>query len=160
MHSVLHQWAVDWGYPAHAIHDLLVRLGMGFEPPQSTGMDGWSEAAVQNRVRLDAAKKGIICWRNNVGAWHDPDTRSFVRYGLANDTAQLNKNVKSGDLIGINPVFITPAHLGQTIGQFWSRECKEFGWRYTGVGREPAQQKWAQIVLSKGGDATFTTGAI
>lgn len=160
MLSTMHQWAVDWGYPAHAIHDLLTRLGMGFEPIQKLGMDGWSEAAVQNRVRLDAAKQGTISWRNNSGAWHDPETGSFVRYGLANDTAQLNKVVKSSDLIGIKPELITPQHVGHTLGVFWARECKPVGWRYTGVGREPAQQKFGQIVIAKGGDFSFTTGAI
>lgn len=159
MHSALHQWAIDWQLSPNAVLDLLSRLGMGFEPNTFAELEGWSESAVQNKVRLDAGKVGILAWRNNVGALPDASGR-WVRYGLCNDTKGLNDKIKSADLIGIKPTVITLSHVGQTIGQFWSREVKEYGWKFTGTEREIAQQKWAQIVISKGGDAAFTTGAI
>lgn len=159
MIDIVHKWASDWRFDPYAVLDLLDRLGMGFEPRQTIEFEGMSEAAVSQRVRLEAANAGILAYRNNVGAYEN-DAGQWVRYGLCNDTPALNKKVKSADLIGIKPVFITPAHLGMTIGQFWSREVKEYGWRYTGAGREVAQQKWAQIITSKGGDAAFTTGSI
>lgn len=159
MHSTIHQWASDWGIAAHVALDLMARLGAGFEPGQVSGVDGWSEAAIQNKVRLDAAKAGVIAWRNNVGALQD-STGRFVRYGLCNDSAELNRKIKSSDLIGINPVLIKPDHVGSIIGQFWAREVKEHGWRYTGTEHEKAQAKYGQIVLSKGGCFKFTTGEV
>lgn len=119
--------------------------------------DSPSEAYVQSCVRLEAARKGLKLWRNNVGAL--PDARGVpVRYGLANDSAQLNKEVKSGDLIGWRPVLISPAHVGSTIAQFVSRECKRPDWKYSGDDRERAQLRWAQAVQADGGDACFVTG--
>jgi len=159
MHSIVHQWATDWGVPQHAAVDLMCRLGLGFEPTTFVELEGWSESAIQSKVRLDAAKAGILPWRNNVGALQD-DTGRVVRYGLCNDTEQLNESVKSSDLIGINPVLIKPEHVGTIIGQFWAREVKEYGWKYTGTAHEVAQAKFGQIVLSKGGDFKFTCGSI
>lgn len=159
MFDILHRWAADWGFSAHAILDLLARLGMGYEPPQRAEVDGWSEDAISHKLRLDAAKAGILAYRNNVGALAD-DTGRFVRFGLCNDTAALNKQIKSGDLIGIKPVLITQSHVGYTIGQFWSREVKKYDWVYKGTAHEIAQQKWIEIITSRGGDAAFSTGAL
>lgn len=159
MINILHRWAIDNRVPTNVVHDLLVRLGMGFDMLGDKEMIGFSEAAVQNAVRLDAAKVGIISWRNNVGALEDATGR-WVRYGLCNDTKQLNENIKSADLIGIKPTLVTPQLVGHTLGVFWSREVKEYGWKFTGTKHELAQQKWAQLVTKLGGDAAFTTGAI
>lgn len=159
MHSTVHQWAIEWGVPAHAAVDLMARLGMGFEPTQFAELEGWSESAIQSKVRLDAAKSGMLLWRNNVGALMD-DTGRMLRYGLCNDTKELNKKIKSSDLIGINEVLITPQHVGTIMGQFVAREVKEYGWRYTGDQHEVAQAKFGQIVIAKGGDFKFTTGEI
>jgi hypothetical protein len=70
----------------------------------------------------------------------------------------MNRSLKSADLIGIQPVLITPAHVGCVIGQFVSREVKRPGWRYRGSDREQAQKAWADLVNSLGGNAAFTTG--
>lgn len=150
MHDVLHQWASEWGFSQHAVLDLLTRLGMGFEPERFAELEGWSEAAIQNKVRLDAVKSGVLLWRNNVGALPD-ETGRIVRYGLCNDSKEMNKRVKSADLIGITSELITPAHVGRTLGIFTGYEVKEYGWKYTGTAHEQAQAKFGQIVLSKGG---------
>lgn len=142
-----------------AVLDLLTRLGMGFEPQRFAELEGWSESAIQNKVRIDAGKVGILAWRNNVGALPDATGR-IVRYGLCNDTKEMNKRIKSSDLVGIKPTLITQTMVGQTFGQAWFREVKEYGWKYTGTAHEEAQSKFGQIVIAKGGDWAFTTGAI
>jgi hypothetical protein len=116
-----------------------------------------SEASTSAIVRLEASRKGLRLWRNNVGAAMT-DTGSFIRFGLANETAQMNKQIKSADLIGIRPVLITPEHVGRVIGQFVSRECKRPDWKWRGDEREQAQWRWAEIVASLGGDALIVTG--
>jgi len=115
-----------------------------------------SEQSIQNLVRLEASDKGARLWRNNVGAIRTE--KSYMRYGLANESTHVNKIVKSADLIGIRPVKITEQHIGCTIGQFLSREIKPQGWKYLGNEREQAQLKWAELVLSLGGDACFAIG--
>lgn len=156
--SVLHQWAIAHGVSLAAIQDLQIRLGV-LTLPASAEVSGpaKSEAWAQSAVRLEASQKGAKLWRNNVGALQDKRGR-LVRYGLANDSAELNDAIKSADLIGWRPVLITPAHVGHTIGQFVSREIKEPGWQYTGADREPAQLAWANAVNAAGGDARFATG--
>jgi len=151
--SSLHEWAADWGISHAALIDLRQRLS-GDDLPSKPGV---SEAAVQSQVRLEASRKGCRLFRNQVGAMYDA-TGGFVRFGLANDTHQMNLRIKSADLIGIRPVIITPAHVGTVIGQFLSRECKEGGWRYRGDKHEEAQMAWAQLITTLGGDAKFCNG--
>lgn len=116
-----------------------------------------SESGISSDIRLEASQLGYRLWRNNVGAAHT-STGQFIRFGLANDSTQLNRVIKSADLIGIRPILITPAHVGMTIGQFISREVKKPSWKYTGTERERAQLAWAELVNSLGGDACFTIG--
>lgn len=117
-----------------------------------------NESTVQAQVRLLASTQGWRLWRNNVGVLID--SRGVpVRFGLANDSKQVNSQVKSGDLIGIRPVLITPDMVGRTIGQFASRECKRSGWVFNpNDARDVAQMCWIDVVSSLGGDAKFTTG--
>jgi len=124
-----------------------------------------SEAFVQSVIRLEAGREpGLRLWRNNVGVLRDLTGRP-VRYGLANDTAELNRVIKSGDLIGWRAVLITPEMVGRTIAQFVSRECKPEGWtpapptNRAKFAHEKAQRKWADLVNAAGGDARFATGA-
>jgi hypothetical protein len=152
---MLREWANAWGIPMAAIVDLEQRVGL--HAMQGEVSEQKSEAWVQSAVRLEAAQCGVLLWRNNVGALKDNSGR-LVRYGLANDTKQYNQSLKSGDLIGIRPVLVTPAHVGKTIGQFVSRECKEQGWTYSGTERELAQLAWANLINTKGGDAAFAAG--
>ena len=148
-------WAARWGVHPNAMAELQQRmLGLDGTPGAVTGK---SEAAVQSQVRLEASRKGGRLWRNNVGAGYAEDG-SFMRWGLANDSAQVNKVIKSADLIGLRPVLIEPKHVGLVIGQFVSREVKAAGWRYTGTDREVAQLNWTTLVNTLGGDAAFATG--
>lgn len=155
---ILTEWARTWAVSDSALADLrarLIAMDSGGPPPVA----GKSEAAVQAGVRLEASKKGMRVWRNNVGAVHDTDTDTHLRYGLANDSPQVNKVIKSGDLIGIRPRIIQPGDVGHLIGQFVSFECKRGDWKWGNTERERAQGNWASLVLSLGGDARFVTGA-
>ena len=115
------------------------------------------ERDIQNLVRLEASRKGLRLWRNNVGAAYMRDG-TFLRYGLANETKAMNETIKSSDLIGIRRIVITPDLVGYTIGQFTSREVKHSEWLYTGTPHEKAQKAWNDLILSFGGDAAFATG--
>jgi len=149
----LNQWAIKWNVPFEAVEDLRRELGISvFEPSPQLGE---SEAAIQTRVRLEASRNGCRLWRNNLGATMD-DKGNFIRYGLANESKQMNQYIKSHDLIGIRPVRITQPMVGCLIGQFLSREIKPSNWHYAGTPREVAQLKWGELILSLGGDAAFT----
>ncbi len=154
---ILTEWAATWGVTGAALADLRGRLtGLDAQPALPTA--GASEAAVQARVRLEATRKGMRVWRNNCGAVHDAETGTHLRYGLANDSPQVNAVIKSADLIGIRPRIIQPGDVGQLIGQFVSFECKHAGWKWGNSERERAQGNWAALVLSLGGDARFVSG--
>ena len=101
---------------------------------------------------------GMRLWRNNVGAFHDEAKGIHVRFGLANDSKQVNSVIKSGDLIGIRPRVITLGDVGATLGQFVSLECKNAHWKYRGTEHERAQEAWAALVMSLGGIARFVSG--
>ena len=157
MSPAVYQWAVRHGVTMAALQELAGIFGMqgGHELPPE--IKGTSEAAVQAAVRLEAARKGVRLFRNNVGALID--SRGVpVRYGLANESKQVNEVMKSADLIGWRPLLIEPRHVGTVVAQFVSRECKHPTWHYTGGDREPAQLAWAQLVTAGGGDAAFCTG--
>lgn len=152
--SNLYQWAIQWGIPREAIADLRQRMGIdGLETIVDTGDENYAAKI----MRLDAASQGSILWRNNVGAYQD-DRGVFIRYGLANESKQMNKKVKSSDYIGIRPVLITQDMVGHTFGQFVARETKRPDWSYSGSPREVAQAKFMEIVIGYGGDACFSVG--
>lgn len=148
----LTQWAIKWGVPIEAVQDLKREFGLVNTDPEFK--TGESEAAIQTRIRLEATRKGCRVWRNNVGGTYTEEG-SFLRYGLANDSKQMNDSIKSSDLIGIRPVLITQSHVGQVIGQFIAREVKAANWGYSGTKREEAQLKFLNLVASLGGDAAF-----
>ena len=157
MSPAVYQWAARHGVSLQALAELQAVFGMqgGHDLPPE--VKGTSEAAVQAAVRLEAARKGVRLFRNNVGAL--VDSRGVpVRYGLANESKQVNEVMKSADLIGWRPLLIEPRHVGTVVAQFVSRECKHPTWHYTGGDREPAQLAWAQLVTAGGGDAAFCTG--
>lgn len=150
----LEAWAIRHRIPAAALAELRAIL---LPPDVGVAVPGTSEAAVQTQVRLEASRLGGRLFRNNVGAGVLQDG-SFVRWGLCNDSAQLNKIVKSSDLCGIIPVTITPAHVGSTFGRFLCREVKEAGWKWRGTEREVAQARWIEMINALGGDAGFAAG--
>lgn len=116
-----------------------------------------NEAAVQTHARLEFAKIGPA-WRNNSGACYDTTGR-LIRYGLGNDSAQLNRVIKSSDLIGITPVTAYLQSSGWvTLGVFTALEVKESGWSFRpGDERAVAQAKFHEIVREVGGFAGFVT---
>lgn len=140
----LNDWAERNLVSAHALAELMHILGAP-EPDRRGAKDG-SEAAAVALVRLDAGRRGIRLWRNNVGAGHLKDG-SFIRWGLANESAAMNAVFKSSDMIGIAP-----------DGRFVAREVKHAGWHYGGTPREVAQLRFIQLINSLGGDAAFATG--
>ena len=121
-------------------------------------MSGHSESNIQARTRLAAVCKKWRLWRNNRGAGK-MESGNYVRYGLANDTPELNKKLKSGDLIGWRPVVITPDMVGKVLAQFVSVECKEEDWTPPPLNTRDeaaaAQYRWADLVNREGGYAIF-----
>jgi hypothetical protein len=154
---ILDEWARTWAVSDSALADLKARV-LNLDGGLPGFVLGTSEAAVQSAVRVEASRAGLRLFRNNVGAFTDPASGSFVRYGLANDSASVNKVLKSADLIGIRPRIIQPQDVGSRFGQFVSFECKRSGWAMGNSDRERAQLNWATFVLSMGGDARFITG--
>ena len=151
------EWAHRYNISTAALNELMaISNGLLTDVPPP-GKNTPSEAWVQSAVRLEAARAGIKMFRNNVGAAQDATGR-VIRYGLANDSKQMNAVIKSGDLIGIRPIEIKPHHVGTIIGQFISRECKKAGWKWSGDAHELAQQNWCDIINANGGDATFCNG--
>lgn len=109
-----------------------------------------------DKIRLEASKRGIYLFRNNSGAFHATDGR-FVRFGLANDSERINKNLKSGDLIGFIPVTITPEMVGEKIAIFASIEIKKYDHEIkSNSSRVKAQKAWVELVKCNGGFSIMT----
>ena len=154
----LYAWASRWNVSREAVADLQRMFGMeGTVTTHIAAPALRDEGAVMATIRLEAGRKHIPLWRNNVGALMDSEAR-FVRYGLANDSKAVNDRIKSADLIGIRPISIQPEHVGHVIGQFVSREVKAPGWHFTNTPREQAQLRWIELIQGNGGDACFATG--
>lgn len=114
---------------------LMKELKAILKPEMTIHPGATSEAATQNRLRLNASDYGGYLWRNNNGACVavDKETKQerHIRYGLGNDSKKLNEVFKSSDLIGITPVKIYDYHVGRTMGIFTAIECKKPGWHLT-----------------------------
>lgn len=152
---MIDDWARQWGISPAAVADLRNRVGVlaRWEPPTPEAAD-LGEAAVQSRIRQAAPRLGLHLWRNNVGAGRSEEGQ-FMRWGLANDSKQLNEVIKSGDLIGARTRVVTPDMVGSVIAQFLSLEVKRYGWKYTGTPREVAQLNWIDHINAIGGEARF-----
>ena len=148
-------WAKRWGVPAIAVADLRRELGT-LNPAPPPPSSGGSEVAGQSRIRALAPLYGMQLWRNNVGALMD-GRGVPVRYGLANDSKQVNEVFKSSDLIGISNVTITPEMVGEPRGQFVAFECKHGAWKYSDTARERAQLAFIKVILAYGGRAKCIT---
>lgn len=158
----LEEWAVRWRIPPQAFAEL-ADCSIVTPGPDVSGSHK-TEAYVMSAVRLEAPRRGVYLWRNNVGAGANVQLKELcdvcrdkarrpIRWGLGNDSKQVNEVFKSGDLIGGRPLLIQPHHVGYRVMQFVSRECKREDWVYTGTKEENAQLAWATLVNSLGGDA-------
>lgn len=152
MSITLYSWAQRHGVSREALQELVQYVA-----PPVKAEQGQSEAAVTAAIRLEASRAGCRLFRNNVGACKD-ETGRMIRYGLMNESAQMNKTIKSSDLIGIRPVLVGPQHMGTTIGQFVAREVKAGSWKWGGTDREVAQMRFIDMVNSLGGDAAMVNG--
>ena len=150
------EWATKHGISDAAMADLHAMLGAA-DAGSAEALSEGSETRVQSLIRLEASRVGARLWRNNVGAGK-LDNGSFLRWGLCNDSAAMNKRIKSADLIGIRKRFIRQADVGSHVGQFIAREIKHPGWVFKGTEREQAQLAFLGLVTSLGGDARFATG--
>lgn len=149
---LLDKWAQCWGVHPQALVELKNIFMSISTDPEISGAGG--ETELQTRIRLEASRKGMRLFRNNVGGAYML-AGGFLRYGLCNDTKKLNEKIKSSDLIGIKPVKITPDLVGTTIGQFMAREVKTPDWKYRGTEREQAQLRFIELIAALGGDAAF-----
>lgn len=159
--TTLSDWAARW-IPPHQLGEALADLQAVIVPPVYEAPTGLhSEAGAQVAVRLAASRRGILNFRNNTGALPDENGR-WIRFGLANDTPAMNATIKMGDLVGVRSHVVTLADVGRTHGIFWMREVKAPGWKWprTPSARETAQRRGIELVLSRGGDAAFTTGEL
>lgn len=154
---LLNDWAKEFNIPAAAVHALRQKMGIVPDELRYVVEAGASESRVQSQCRLRAAEQGNFLTRNNVGALKD-ERGVPVRYGLMNDTKELNKVIKSADLIGGRSVLITVEMVGSTILQFYSVECKEADWKYSpNCAHTKAQIAWADFINARGGYAIFAT---
>jgi len=114
-----------------------------------------AESAVQTQQRLEAARMGLLLYRNNVGACEDKTGR-LIRYGLANDSAEQNRHIKSSDLIGMTTVVVTSDMIGRRVAVFTAAECKRSDWQFSQADeRACAQLRFHEIVRAAGGFAGF-----
>lgn len=125
-----------------------------------------SEGDTSERIKQAYWQPGKRLFRNSVGALVDKVGR-LVRFGLANDSKQMNELLKSADRIGWTTVLITPEMVWTHVAVFTSVEAKKEGWtppkpgpekihgRITEYGHFAAQKRWADLVNREGGIAGF-----
>jgi len=115
-----------------------------------------SESNIQAKIRLQAARDGVWLMKNSSGALKNANGR-MIRFGLGHDSAVVNKQLKSSDLVGIIPLLIEQRHVGMTIGRFVAVEVKGPEFRGSAGGDEhvQAQAAWQELVRQWGGAAGF-----
>lgn len=158
--SQLHDW-----FNRHDVSDAaraeFIQL-FGFTPDTPVELTGKNEAYVQSTIRLAAPTAGYLLGRNNNGAL--PDERGVpVRYGWLNDTAQLNKVCKTGDLLGCQSGWFRDFETLEPVkvAVLAMIECKRAGWKYNPNDKhEVAQLRAINMVAAAGGIAGFSTGQL
>lgn len=120
------------------------------------------EQVAQQNVNARACEWHMKVFRNNSGALLDQDGRP-VRFGLGNISKKFNKEFKSGDLVGVFPIVVTPDMVGHTLGIFVNLECKPLGFKvkaaYPVKSREYGQNNFNNLILQRGGIAGFASSA-
>lgn len=113
-----------------------------------------TEKELQAWVRIHAqSKHRALMMRNNSGVLRNPDTGSHVRFGLGNDSQQINRILKSSDLIGITPV---ECPCGHTYGVFTAFEIKKPGSKSSSRDATYlAQKNFIDTIKRKSGIAGF-----
>ena len=151
---MINAWAVRHGITPEAFHELFEVLRVEQPDRAAHSYPGHSEAAIQQLIRLEAARRGGRVWRNNSGAAADESGR-VIRYGLGNDSKKVNEVMKSSDLIGVTPV---ECPCGRKYGVFTAYEVKEPGWKLRPSDkRGQAQLNFIKLVAGLGGYARFAT---
>lgn len=117
------------------------------------------EETVAQHVLYEAAKLNVNLMRNNVGACQDATGR-LIRYGLMNESAKQNEQIKSSDYVGICPVWCYRENIGWGwVGVFTAVETKASTWQFSQSDKRAlAQSKFHDMVRSYGGFAGFATG--
>lgn len=121
------------------------------------------ESSVAQRVLFEAARLDVNLMRNNVGACM-AETGQLIRYGLMNESAKQNEEIKSSDYIGITPVNAYLELPGlpagwYKIGVFTAIETKDSKWKFLQSDkRAVAQARFHDMVRGYGGFAGFATG--
>ena len=112
------------------------------------------ENQLQSWVRLNSQLQfESLMMRNNSGALPNPHTGVPVRFGLGNDSKQINAVFKSSDLIGITPV---KCLCGHTYGVFTALEIKKPGWIPNPNNPEyVAQRNFITTIQQKSGISAF-----
>lgn len=149
----LEDWQKLWALPAIAIQQL-----QELTAATSTPSDERSESFAASECRLALSHYKVIQMRNNVGVLEDVNGTP-VRYGLCNETKQMNQVMKSSDDVNILPYVVKPQDVGRKLGIFLGVEHKKPNWVYTGKGRETAQLTFQRMVRSAGGVALFANSA-
>lgn len=113
------------------------------------------EGSVAQRTVLELTGLGGLGMRNNVGVAFDQTGRP-IRYGLMNETKEVNTEFKSSDLIDCIPILIQPHHVGRTFGLFVAIETKRTDWKYKpNDSHSVAQRAFHLLVRQRGGAADF-----
>lgn len=154
----LQQWATRHQVSPTAMSELGAIL-QGPTPAHSPAPADMSENAVSQRVELGGTVVDGRLWRNNVGAYDERYPPSpGTRWGLFNDSAKMNKKIKSPDRVGPIPVLIQPHHVGRILGVFFGVEVKHGAWKPgEDKKREEAQHRGLQLINSLGGVGLFAS---
>jgi len=103
-----------------------------------------NETELGRLLRLRASELGVSLWRNNSGVAVNADGQP-VRFGLGNESANLNKTMKSSDYIGLT-----------SRGTFVALELKSATWSPKKFNeREMAQWNFHEHVRRNQGIAGF-----
>lgn len=150
------EWAEQFRISPDAFHALNLLLMAPTISESSVGYEEMSEQFVQNTLRTVAGSRmHTYLWRNNVGQAELPGGRQ-IRYGLCNESKQVNGKYKSSDLIGGTPMIITPAHVGMRVLVFTAIEVKKPTW-HAGEDkrRESGQLRFINAIRAAGGIGFF-----